>query len=618
MRYFMKVGNNGDPVPDFSNCTTVQQVEDEFQAWAYKMCIAQFCLDKGLSVNRAARTAYEEEWNKRPKLFYSVADENELRYYYIGTNTVLKDKIKEYGRERDTAKRKIRAKSNAEGIAKVEQGITGTKIYTKEEQEDFNTLAADIKNGKITAEEKAERIQALNKKYNINLSTNASYKDIINAGQKTKGGIVNDINTGWKNTQTAIGKAGEEIGGWFDHEIDPETGEKKPSKIETAVSEANQKIFGDSSKIWDESNNETITKFKQKGITGDVMWGVLTGKYNTDDQCRKDLEKLAEDVNNGVLTPEEKKARVAAINQKYNLNLSDDITAEDITAVVKSKQEYEYKKTVRRVAERIMQDKINENINTKLEERLGHQLSKAGIKFSFKDRDTVQDLKDIIRGVKTVTFNKDKFLKGMQDQLEKKIAYEIETKVNAKIDEMSDKVNSKIDKVGDQIIDSIKDSGVYRRVDQWNTQLTNWTNNPDSFKLLIANKLDSAIQNPVGGIANALDKMDPLNKLGLGSLGLGSMFTGIVGEYTAGYAARINAVVQPVLAKALEVTTQVRAAMQKAIDFINDLRNKAKALVEKWKNAVKDAIAKAAKKLVNEIIKYVKINISGMPSSFKI
>ena len=34
-------------------------------------------------------------------------------------------------------------------------------------------------------------------------------------------------------------------------------------------------------------------------------------------------------------------------------------------------------------------------------------------------------------------------------------------------------------------------------------------------------------------------------------------------------------------------------------------------MVEKWKNAIKDAVQEQTKKLVNEIVKYVKLNITS-------
>ena len=89
------------------------------------------------------------------------------------------------------------------------------------------------------------------------------------------------------------------------------------------------------------------------------------------------------------------------------------------------------------------------------------------------------------------------------------------------------------------------------------------------------------------------------------------MFKEITQVYTKGYAEKIREVISPVLQKALAVTSTVRKAFQGFITAVNKLRDQAKALIEKWKNTIKDVIAQQTQRLVNELVKYVKLNITS-------
>ena len=65
----------------------------------------------------------------------------------------------------------------------------------------------------------------------------------------------------------------------------------------TKVKEANAQVFGSSIDIWNDpqnANNPIIAAYKKAGISGDTVWDVIKGKYNTDNNCRKDIEQLIE------------------------------------------------------------------------------------------------------------------------------------------------------------------------------------------------------------------------------------------------------------------------------------------------------------------------------------
>jgi predicted PurR-regulated permease PerM len=291
------------------------------------------------------------------------------------------------------------------------------------------------------------------------------------------------------------------------------------------------------------------------------------------------------------------------------------VSAEDITAVVASNQDMNYKKKVTDIAKQIVENKLNDQLNTMLENKLGKTLKSLGINFSFKDRNTIQDIIDIIRGQKYVKFNEQKFLDGLQKTLEKKVDELIVQKVNKYVDEYANKINAKIDEYSKKITDKLD---TYRKkVDKIVDKLSKW--DTEATKLNIAAKLDNLIKSPVDKIANILNTPDKfLGKLGL-NLGLGDMFKQVTQVYTKGMAEKIQKVFQPAVNKALAITKKISETITKVIDAVNKLRDKAKQMIEKWKNQIKSMVQEQTKKLVNEIVKYVKLNItSGLGGGFKI
>ena len=68
----------------------------------------------------------------------------------------------------------------------------------------------------------------------------------------------------------------------------------------------------------------------------------------------------------------------------------------------------------------------------------------------------------------------------------------------------------------------------------------------------------------------------------------------------------------------LTITKTIQESSKKAMDKINELRNKAKEMVDKWKNTLKDAIKEQTQKIVNHIVQYVKLTLSNLGGAFSI
>ena len=659
--------------PDYDSCKTVQAVDQEFLTWAYDTCIGKFCTDKGIVYKKGETDSlYITEQNVAPKKFYVYASDTGIYYYYFGTDTTLRNEIKRQKNVASLKKRNMRIQSGLDDInSTINAGkaeIVGKDKYTKEQKEEIQAFANDISNGTLTDTQKKAKAEELNKKYGTNFTEKSTAKEVKRASNQTVGGFVNQATQEWKNGVSLMEgryiqsdasraelqkivnirndmnlteaerqeKANNAIWAWNQKygidqgiEIKSTASAKDIQKVmnkkngilsltgEDIVQGAKQigRELGNASDIWNNSSDKNIQAFTKAGIDGDTMWGVITGKYNKDDKARRDLEKLSKMVSEGKGNTPEAKALRDKINSDYNLNLSENVTADDIAKVISSNQTMSYKKTVSKIANQIIENKLNEQLNTMLEQKLGGTLKSLGINFSFKDRNTIKDIIDIIRGQKYVKLNEATFLKGLQKQLEKKIDELIVKKVNEKIDDAAKKINSKIDSTAKSVTDTL--DAYRKKADSLGETITKWEG--EAGKLQIAEKLDSLISSPVDSIANVLNAPDKLlGKIGL-NLGLGTMFKEITQVYTKGMAEKIQKVFQPALNKALAITKKVSAAIKKVIDAVNKLRDRAKQMVEKWKNAIKDAVKKQTQKLVNEIVKYVKLNItSSLGGGFKI
>ena len=596
--------------PNYNNKKTVQELQQEYDDWAIAISKAQFAKDKGISISDPNfEKIYVQEYKSNPKNFYAVNSSTSNAFYYYGTDTSLRSQLKQYNNELTVKKQTVRFNSfikdtttgigntatqvansiannfaddwnNVEGNLKrewtnLEQAFDGGYKYSEAARTELKEKATLLEEGKMSNEEKIKWIADFNKRYETNISASATANTLISTADK-KTGILHM------------------------------TG----NDIADAIKKETQK-FSNPSLYWDESKSKTIQRFTSQGISGDIMWNTILGKYNKDDAARKDLEKLSDMVAQGKGNSDEAIALRNKINENYNLNLNDDITANDISKIIASDQKYTYKKKVQQIAADIIEDKLNEQIVKQIESKIGCKLEDWG--FEFKDGNIVNTVRDIIRGNKTAFFHQEKFFKKMQKELEEKIDKLIVEKVNSIVDSAAQKITTGIDTVTQTLIDTI--DPYRKKLDSISNKLESWLSNPTSAKLTIVEKLDELIKSPIDSIAGTLDRINPLQKFGI-NLGLGDMFKTITTKFTKGLADKIYTYTKPFVEKALKIVTTVKTQITKLIDSINKIKEQAKQLVEKWKDAIKNAIQEFTGKMINELVKYVKVGLSDLLGGF--
>lgn len=647
---------NGDFVPAWDSCKTVTELEAEFNSWAMTICVEWFKSDMLLQDGVDISAAYSQHYNRTPADFYSIPFSSSTNLYYYGGSAAHSDRKKILSKQAGTLgtkKQAVRIQSSLSDINNtinqatqdITKEITGTYVYDKEARTALEKISNDYKSGKSQQEIKNEII-AFNASHGTNISTDLTAAQIHKEATKTRGGIVNEVNNLFEGKNIYSEAAQNTLRDIADrYEKNEITEDEKKQAIKNFnstyganVSEkataatlrktADKKdgiahITGNDiadawkegvkkatylSSYWDNSKNSTIQKFTKEGITGDVMWGVITGKYNNDDKCRKELEALERDISLGKLSEDQKKERVAAINQKYGLNLSDNVSAEDLVAVVKSDQKYTYKKKVKEIAGQIVEDHLNKHIRDQIEARIGAKLEDWG--FEFQNGDIIGAIRDLIRGNKNAFFKEEKFIEQLKTQLEKQIDQLIETKINPIIDEQARQLQNQVDAVADKVMQTIDP---YRqKVDNIYNKLESWLTNSEVAKLAIADQLDNYIKTPVANIANKIASIDNyFNEIGLGNLGLSKQFVNLTQTFTKSLGSKLYDITRPFVEKALGIVSKVKQGIKKLIDTVNELKKKAKELIEKWKEQLKKVIENVTKKLIDEISKYVKVKLLG-------
>jgi len=647
---------NGDFVPAWEGCKTVVELEAEFNSWAITICVQWFKSDMLLQDGVDISAAYFQHYNRTPADFYSIPFSGSTNLYYYGGSAAHNDRKKILSKQAGTLgikKQAVRIQSSLSDINNtvsqatqdLTKEITGTYVYDKEARTALEKISNDYKNGKSQQEIKSEII-AFNASHGTNISTDLTAAQIHKEATKTRGGIVNEVNNLFEGKNVYSEAAQNTLRDIADrYEKNEITEDEKKQAIKdfnstygANVSEkataatlrktadkkdgiahltgndiadawkAGVKKVTHLSGYWDNSKNSTIQKFTKEGITGDVMWGVITGKYNNDDKCRKELEALERDISLGKLSEDQKKERVAAINQKYGLNLSDDVSAEDLVAVVKSDQKYTYKKKVKEIAGQIVEDHLNKHIREQIEARIGAKLEDWG--FEFQNGDIIGAIRDLIRGNKNAFFKEEKFIKQLKIQLEERIDQLIEDKINPIIDERAKQLQNQVDAVADRFMQTIDP---YRqKVDNIYDNIESWLTNSEVAKLIIVDQLDNYIKTPVTNIANKIASIDNyFKKIGLGNLGLSKQFVHLTQTFTKSLGGKLYDITRPFVEKALGIVSKVKQGIKKLIDTVNNLKKKAKELIEKWKEQLKKVIENVTKKLIDEISKYVKVKLLG-------
>ena len=646
---------NGDFVPAWDNCKTVAELEAEFNTWAMTICIEWFKSDISLQEGSDLNAAYVQRYNKCPTDFYSIPFSSNTNLYYYGGSSSHNDRKQILSRQAGilaTKKQAIRIQSSLSDISNtvntaaqdITKEVTGTYVYDKDTRAALEKISNDYKSGKISTQEMSEQIAVFNGEHGTNISTNLTAEQLHKEAVKTQGGIINEVNSlmeGKYIYSTAAQNALRDIADRYDNMTQDErtqairdfnaayganvsekataatlrkTAEKKDGIAHLTGNDiadawkAGLKKITNLSSYWDNSKNSTVQKFTKEGITGDVMWGVITGKYNNDDRCRQDLEKLSGDISAGKLSADQKKARVAELNAKYGLNLADDVSADDLAAVVKSNQKYTYKKRVKEIAGQIVEDHLNKHIKEQIESRIGARLEDWGLEF--QNDDIIGTIRDIIRGNKNAFFREEKFIEKLKTQLETQIDQLIESRVSPIIDAQAQQLQSQVDVAAHNVIQAIdpyrqKVNSVYNKLDSWLTD-------SETAKLTIAAQLDDYIKTPVANIANKIASIDNyFKKIGLGNLRLSQQFVNLTQSFTKSLGNRLYDITKPFVEKALGIVTKVKQGIKKLIDTVTKLKEKAKALIEKWKEQIKKVIEDVTKKLIDELLKYVKVKLLG-------
>lgn len=585
----------------FKDCKTATAAQQKFDAW--KQTASKADLKKYYATN------YRELLNTKSKLMVAS-----IGISINDTALTVRDEV---------------GSTVSKASEQVRESVNGKYNYSLEIRQDYTAVVNGIKKGTITEQQKQEQIAALNQKYNINIPVDATAAQISKEIRSTQGGLIRDINKQAQTIGDEIKKAEQAISGTYVLSEDARTkltdiadkyekGELTKEQVQTQIQEFNKeyktnisqnataktlrsaankkngltdmiqdtidKTFN-STYYWDKSDSKSIQKFRDAGISGDVVWDVIRGKYNKDNAARKDLEKLQTLINKGQGNSEEAIALRNRINERYELNLDDSVTAADITKIISSDQKYTYKKKVKEIAAGIIQDKLNEQITKQIEKRLGGKLKDWGLEFP--NGDIVGTIRDIIRGNKVAFFNQEKFFKKLQKELEAKIDKLIEEKVRTMAENLANQATTAVDNAAANIKNAI--DPFRKKVDTVYNKLDNWLSNPTSAKLDIAQRLDNLIKSPVDKISNSLDRIEPFKKFGI-KLGLGDMFKSITQAFTKGIADKIYKVTRPIVEKALNIVTTVKTQIKKLIDTVDKIKQKAKELVEKWKEKIKSVI----------------------------
>ena len=571
---------------NLSKYTNTDDMESAVRSWAITYSTTMYSIDNndnGQGITASELFDRSQSYvKKNPSKGLSTKLLGEKYYFYCGNaefKSILNGYINEIKikEEKEKMSRNYSSSSSNNKSNKISTSKDEKINYDESTRNDLKALSNKLNDKYLTTEQKQNAIREINNKYSLSIPLDATGADVSKMATSNTGGI--------------IGEIGNKISYYT-----------KGSGI---------------ADVFNKSRNEYVAAFTDEGITGDILWGVITGKYNKDQKAKEDLLKLSEDINNGNLSEEEKVKRLAKLNRDYGLNISENVTVDEINEIIKSNQSMEYKKKVSEIAKGLIEQKINDEINKQLEKRLGPVFRSLGINFNFKDRNIIRDIRDIIRGTKKIEIDQEAFVRELEKRLTEKIDKLIDEQVNKQIDRYANDVKKNVDKVADE---ALKQIDVYRKkVDSVNDKIEGWVKNPDRFRTLIADKLDSLVKTPTEKIAGVLDNLDnKLKGIGLGNIGLGKMFRTMSNTFMKGVAEKIRVAVQPVLTKALTITKTIQENIKKAMDKINELRNKAKEMVDKWKNTLKDAIKEQTKKIVNHIVQYVKLNLSNLGGAFNV
>lgn len=372
------------------------------------------------------------------------------------------------------------------------------------------------------------------------------------------------------------------------------------------------------------ADNPYARYMKKNNLTGEQIVSTLRGKYTASKECKTDLDNLIKYIDEHPDDEDTINKRIAEINSKYKQKIPKytQATKDDINGALKTmqttSQQWMYKQRTKKLAEMIMEAQEDKILDQKLEGILTKMNKQWGTKLTDNEK-LRQDIRDAIRGTKTVFFKYDETMKVLQDKTQKMLEREIQKQLNDRINQskawknmmsMDKKFNDIYRKAGGSKIEKIQ-----QKLDKWNKM------SDLDFMLMTTEKMTDTLNSRIkflgkwGGSLNDLDAK--MGKFGL-NLGLGEQFTSFEKNFTSQIAASMQNTVRTDISKSLQSVSKITSAVKQATQQIQKIQNQAKELVLKWETTVMDVVKAQEKRIVNNILKSVKISFSGGIGSFKI
>jgi len=577
----------------FKGCETVDDAQKKYSDWAYQQSMQQFCKDKGIEyVQGETDDLYIEEQKENPDMFYNGT-------YYTGARQDLRDKLikNESGLENFKINKKVR------GSLGFGKGSGKTKKGVDKQLDAANEGSNSAKENRKSARKEVQ--DSVNKTWK---KTKRSSYDGWMRGRKN---FVNQRKRLQKKSQNALDKANT-FGKTMTHD---------PAKLFESGIDKYIERHPDSMKA---------KYMKEKQLNGTEIIDALTGKYNKDDRCRKDIEALLADIDKANKDPSlrQKKytddyfnEKIEIINKTYGLSIppySED-TAQALRDTIEGNKQYQIKKNIKHLATLMMDAQMQSYLDMNIQSVLDQYNERFGTNWS--DTPELRDkIRQVIRGTYTVAFNQDVLMNQMQKKTEDELKRFLQKKVDDRI------FNSK---TWYKFMHLDEDAGdVYRKklggdkINKLQDKLESWTNLSDvDFTLRLTEDLTDQLNNRVKFLGNAggsLNKIDKkMGKFGL-NLGLGDQFTDLEKNFALNIASPVEDQLKKSMTSTLKNITKITDTVKNFQKQIQSIQNKARDLVRKWESTAMDMVKAQEKVIVNNIMKSVKIDYKGAVGSFKI
>ena len=562
----------------YSGCKTTDDAQKKWTDWAYQQSMEQFCKDKGLTyVQGVTDDLYIEAQKKDPYMFYNGT-------YYTGTNQNLRDQLikNEAGLQNFKINQKLSTKITVDPT--IVPGIKSAFDHASDNWKPTQKRLADnISSGWVTLRK------------NSYDEWMRGRKNFVEARKRLQANL-DKVNT---------------IGKTLTH---------NPAKLfEAGIDEY----------INNHPDSAEAKYFKDKGLTGAQIIDTLTGKYNKDDDCRKDIEKLSGDIDKVQKDPslsnkynaEYFNKQIDHINKTYGLSIPpySASTAAALKSTLEGNKRYQIKKNVKHLAT-LMMDK---QLDSYLDKNIQGVLDKFNARFGTNHQNTPElrdKIRQVIRGTYTVTFNQDELMKDLEQKTEKELERFLENKVEERL------YNSGEWK---KFMHLDEDAGdIYRKklggdkINALGNKISEWTKlNDVDFTLKLTESLTDQLNDKVGFLGstqNSLNRLDAkMDRFGLG-LGLGSQFSALEKSFTLNIASSMEHQLKTSMQGTLKSISRINNTVQNFQKQIQGIQNQARDLVKKWETTAMDMVKAQEKVIVNNIMKSVKIDFKGSIGSFKI